>query len=99
MTLPEKYDKMVTGIVSGLLLPFLIGTVIFISSSKGSSLHSYLSHIVKSDIITHSITLCVFPNVFAFLLFNHFDMLKASQGVLGMTIVWAVVVFGIKFLA
>ena len=98
MTLPEKYDKMATGIISGLLLPFLIGFVIFLSSSKGSSLHSYLLHIVKSDIITHSITLCVFPNVFAFLIFNHFDMLRASRGVLGMTIVWAAVVFGVKFL-
>ena len=99
MTIPEKYDKMATGLISGFLLPFLIAFVIFFTSSKGSSLHSYISHIIKSDIITHSITLCVFPNVFAFLLFNHFDMLKASRGVLGITIMWAAVVFGIKFIA
>jgi hypothetical protein len=98
MTLPEKYDKLETGVISGLFLPIIIGFLIFLFSSKGSSLHSYLIKIAESDIITHSITLCVFPNVFAFLLFNRYDMLRASQGVLAMTIIWAAVVFGVKFL-
>jgi hypothetical protein len=54
---------------------------------------------VNADIITHSISLCVFPNLLIFMLFNRFDMLKATRGVLAMTIVWAVIVFGVKFLA
>ena len=98
MTLAEKYDKMSTGIISGLLLPFLVGLTVFIFSASKYSLHSYIARIIYSDITTHAITLCVFPNVFLFLLFNQFDMLRASRGVLGMTIFWAVVVFGIKFL-
>jgi hypothetical protein len=98
MTFSEKYDKVLTGLISGLVLPFIFGFIIYIFSPGHNTLHSYLARIADSDIITHSITLCVFPNIFIFLIFNRFDMLRASRGVLAMTIVWAVIVFGIKFL-
>jgi hypothetical protein len=94
----ERYDKVLTGIISGLVFPFIIGAIIFIFTSGHQSLHTYLARIVNSDIVTHSITLCVFPNILIFMIFNRFDMLKATRGVLAMTIVWAVIVFGVKFL-
>ncbi|MCX6327396.1 MAG: hypothetical protein NT144_12215 [Bacteroidia bacterium] len=98
MTFSEKYDKVLTGLISGLVFPFIIGLIIYIFSSGTNSLHSYLARIVESNIITQSITLCVFPNIFIFLIFNRFDMLRASRGVLAITIFWAVIVFGVKFL-
>ncbi len=98
MTLPEKYDKLLTGLIGGIVFPFAVGIVIFLFTSGHMSLESYLSRIVSSDIITHSITLCVFPNIFIFLIFNRLDMLRASRGILAVTIVWAIIVFGIKFL-
>jgi len=98
MTIPERYDKMITGIVSGLVFPFIIGLVVFLFTSKGQPLHFYLFRIATTKIITQAITLCVFPNVIIFLIFNRFDMLRATRGVLAMTIVWAVAVFVVKFL-
>lgn len=98
MTLPEKYDKMSTGIISGFLLPVIITLMIFLFSKGNPSLQVWISKILVANIVTHIITLSVFPNVLIFLLFNHFDMLKASRGVLSMTIIWAVVVFGVYFL-
>ena len=98
MTLAEKYDKMATGIISGLLLPVIISAIIFLFAKGNPSLQSWLSRIVEANIVTHIISLCVFPNVLIFLLFNHFDMLRASRGVLGITIVWAILVFGVKIL-
>ena len=99
MTFSEKYDKVLSGLVSGLIFPLIIGLIIYIFSHGHNTLHSYLTRIADSNIITHSITLCVFPNVFIFLIFNRFDMLRASRGVLAITIFWAVIVFGVKFLA
>jgi hypothetical protein len=98
MTIPEKYDKLITGLLSGLLLPFIIAVIVFLFAKGDPGLISWLSTIVKADIVTHVITLCVFPNVLLFLFFNYFDMLKASKGILGITIAWAVIVFGVKFL-
>lgn len=98
MTSSEKYDRVITGLISGFILPFIIGITIYIFSAGNMSLGAYLMRLKESDIITHSITLCVFPNIFIFLIFNRFDMLRATRGVLAITIVWAVIVFAVKFL-
>ena len=99
MTVPEKFDKVITGLVSGLIFPLIVGLLIFLFSSGGMTLASYLARIAETNIITHSITLCVFPNIFIFLIFNRFDMLRAARGMLAITIVWAAIVFAVKFLA
>jgi len=99
MTVPEKFDKVITGVVSGLIFPLILGLLIFLFSSGGMTLASYLARIAETNIITHSITLCVFPNIFIFLIFNRFDMLRAARGMLAITIVWAAIVFAVKFLA
>jgi hypothetical protein len=98
MTLPLKFNKLIIGIISGLVLPFITATIIFLFARGDPNLQTWLKKIVEADILTHIITLCVFPNIFIFLLFNYFDMLKASKGVLAITIVWAVLVFAVKFL-
>jgi hypothetical protein len=98
MTLPGKFDKLITGFISGLVLPFITVTIIFLFAKGDPDLQTWFKKIAAADIITHIITLSVFPNIFIFLLFNHFDMMKASKGVLGITIAWAVVVFAVKFL-
>ncbi len=99
MTIPEKFDRVITGLLSGVIFPVFVGVVIFLFSSVSMSLSAYLTRIAETKIITHSITLCVFPNIFIFLIFNRFDMLRAAKGMLAITIVWAVIVFAVKFLA
>lgn len=96
MTIAEKYDKTFTGAVSGLLLPLLVGFFIYLFSADGLSLGGYLKKISETNIITHAISLCVFPNVVIFMIYNRFDMLKACRGVLAVTIMWAIVVFLVK---
>jgi hypothetical protein len=98
MTIWERYDKFITGMTGGILLPFVTGAVVYLVTAHGMSLTAYLNRITETGIITHSITLCVFPNIFIFLFFNRFDMLRAARGTLAVTIVWAIMVFGVKFL-
>jgi hypothetical protein len=99
MTIPEKFDRIITGLVSGVIFPIAVGLGIFLFSSGGMSLGLYLARLAETNIVTHAITLCVFPNIFIFLIFNRFDMLRASRGILAITIVWAIIVFAVKFLA
>jgi hypothetical protein len=98
MKFSEKFDKQIVGLISGLLLPFVVGLTIYAFSSGHQSISAYLTRIADKDIITHAISLCVFPNIVIFFIFNQADMLKATRGVLAMTIVWAVIVFGVKIL-
>jgi hypothetical protein len=98
MKFSEKFDKVYIGVISGLVFPIIVGLIIYTLSSGHQSIASYLHRISNSDIITHAISLCVFPNIIIFFLYNQFDMLRATKGVLAMTIVWAVIVFGVKLL-
>jgi amino acid permease len=99
MTRTEKYDKIHIGVLSGFLAPLIIGLLVYLFSTGNRSLTEYIQRIVHAEIITHIISLCVFPNIFLFLIFNRLDMLRATRGVLGITIFWAVIVFAVKFLA
>jgi len=98
MKFAEKYDKITVGLISGFVLPLVVGLAIFIFTAHGKSMGEYLGRIKEAKIITHAITLCVFPNIAVFFLFNRFDMLRALRGVLAATIVWAVAVFIVKVL-
>jgi hypothetical protein len=98
MKFTEKYDKLSSGLISGLLLPVLVGLIIYAFTADGRTIVQYLSRITNANIVTHAITLCVFPNVAIFLIFNRYDMLRAARGVLAMTILWAAAVFIIKFI-
>ena len=92
----EKLDKVAFGVVIGFLLPLLTIVVIY-SFSSGKNIHDYFKRILEADILTHIISLCVLPNLVAFLVFNRLDMLRATRGILGITIFWAAVVFAVKF--
>lgn len=94
----RKYDTVKIGALSGFLLPVLIGLLIYLFSSGDLNIVQYYKKLSGSNIVTHIVSLCVFPNVLIFLLFNWQDMIDAAKGVLGMTIVWAILVFAIKFL-
>jgi hypothetical protein len=98
MKLAEKYDKIITGVVSGAFFPLVVGLIVFAFTSHGRTLGTYLERISQAGIVIHAITLCVFPNVIIFLLFNQLDMLRAAKGVLGMTIVYAIIVFVLKLI-
>jgi hypothetical protein len=96
MKFSEKFDKVSVGVIAGLVFPFLIGLIIFAFSSGHQTIGQYLARLSDSNIVTHAISLCVFPNLLIFFGFNQMDMLKATRGVLAMTIVWAVIVFAVK---
>ncbi len=98
MTWTGKYDKVYLGAVAGFIIPIFIVLVVPLFSTGKRSLVEYFQRIIAADILTHVISLCVFPNIFLFLILNRLDMLHATRGVLGITIFWAVLVFAVKFL-
>lgn len=93
-----KYDKLAVGAAAGFLLPVIISLLFYIFAKGDRTITEYFGRIINADILTHVISLCVFSNLFLFLVFNRLDMLRATRGVLGITIFWALLVFAIKFL-
>jgi hypothetical protein len=92
----ERFNNALTGVISGLLLPVLAFMIFFLLTRHGVSAEQYVRHMKVADNVTEIMSVAVFSNILIFLAFNRLDMLRASKGVLGITIAWAFVVFGIK---
>jgi len=98
MDFREKYNNALTGVISGIVIPVAAFFIFFLLTRHGLTLDLFIRRMIEVDNVTEVMSVSVFANILIFLLFNRFDMLRASRGVLGITIVWAFVVFGIKLL-
>lgn len=98
MAFRQRYNKALTGVISGIIMPVAAFFVFFLLTRNGLNLHLFIRRMAEVDNVTEVMSVSVFANILIFLLFNRFDMLRASKGVLGITIVWAFLVFGIKLL-
>jgi hypothetical protein len=94
----KQFDTPLTGIISGLILPVIAWLLFYLFTSHGLSVVEYYKRTVFLGNVTQIISVSVFANIAIFLIFNKLDMLGAAKGVLGITIIWALLVFGIKFL-
>ena len=98
MRFAKRYDRVITGVISGLIVPLIGFAIFYFVTAKGLSAGQYLKRVEEAGNITQIMSASVFLNIFIFLVYNRLDMLKALRGVLGVTLVWAFVVFGIKLL-
>lgn len=96
MTSSLKYNRIITGVIGGILLPVIAFLVFYHFTDQGLSVINYLKKTAQIGNLTQILSVCVFSNIIIFLVFNRFDMLNASKGVLGITIIWALAIFGIK---
>jgi len=96
MSFSERFNNVITGVISGIIIPVIAFLVFYLFTSQGLSLIQYIEKCLEVGNLTQIISVCVFINITIFLLFNHLDMLRASKGVLGITIIWALFVFAIK---
>lgn len=98
MSRNQLKNHFLTGFLAGLLLPLIVFVVIYLFSGDGLSLKEYILDIARRNVLTHIISLSVLSNLVIFLLFNRFDKLKSSRGVVGITLLWALTVLAIKLL-
>lgn len=98
MSFAKRYDTVITGVIFGIIVPLIGFAIFYFVMAKGLSPVQYLRKVEVAGNITQIMSASVFLNIVIFLVFNRLDMLRALRGVLGVTIVWAFVVFGIKLL-
>lgn len=92
----EKYNTVITGAVTGFIVPVIAMLLFSLWKSGSMTIAEFYGQLLRVGAFTNALSVSVFLNVFFFLLFNRFDMLRASKGVLGLTILWAVAVFILK---
>jgi hypothetical protein len=96
MRFRQRFNNAISGVVAGLALPVMAFLVFFLLTHHGLSVADYFRKVEGAGNISEIMSVSVFSNIIIFLVFNRLDMLRASRGVLGITIVWAFAVFAIK---
>ena len=88
----NKYDSTGIGLLVGLLLPLLIFFAVFYFGEKGVSFSNYVKNLWYLQALVKLGSLCVFANSAVFMGFIKLKYDKAARGVLGATLLYAVVV-------
>lgn len=88
----KKLDKVGGGLLTGLLLPFVIFVGIYLVRDSSLRFSDYLKSLWMIHVLLKIGSLCVLANVAAFWGFLHLKYERAARGVLGATILWAFVV-------
>lgn len=96
MQLRQKLNNPLVGVAGGIVLPLIAALVFYLTTSKGLSVEHYIDRCREAGNVTQIMSVAVFTNIIIFLIFNRLDMLRASKGVLGITIIWALIVFSLK---
>lgn len=96
MKFRQKFNHALTGVAAGLIIPVLGFLVFFLLTRHGLPLADYIRKLKELGNFSEILSVSVFANIVIFLVFNRFDMLRASRGVLGITIIWAFTVFALK---
>ncbi len=96
MRFTQKFNNAVSGVVAGIVVPLIAFLIFYLLTNHGLSIFDYFKKVEDAGNISEIMSVSVFANIIIFLVFNRFDMLRASKGVLGITIIWAFAVFGIK---
>jgi hypothetical protein len=97
--MPERFNKIWIGLVPGLLLPivtfFGYYLVVF---REDHSLAFFVKGLIIMDLYTSVLAILVLPNLLLFFVFIWTNKLYSARGVLMATIIYAFIVFGLKFL-
>ena len=80
------------GLLAGLLLPISIFFVVYLAKDYQGSFVTYIESMWRMQALVKLGSLCVFANVGVFWLFLNKKYEKAARGVLGATILYALLV-------
>ncbi|WP_319501203.1 hypothetical protein [uncultured Draconibacterium sp.] len=88
----SKYDKVGVGVLTGLVLPLIIFFIVYMVGENDMLFFDYIAGMRRMQALVKIGSLCVFTNVGAFWIFLKLKYEKAARGVLGATILYALLV-------
>ena len=94
----KKFDTLVTGIISGLVLPVIVYFILYYAKIQDVRFTVFSHHLVIANIIPVIISHCILPNFLLFFAFNGLNWMQASKGILGITVVLTIAIFAIKLI-
>ncbi|MFV0555243.1 MAG: hypothetical protein ACK5LR_11150 [Mangrovibacterium sp.] len=94
----NKRDKLTVGLLIGLLVPFFVFIIVYLSSGSDVNLQDYVITLWRINGLLPVLSISVLPNLFFFTLFNRLKYEFAMRGVMMATIAYALVMMVSKLL-
>lgn len=85
----NPFNSVGAGVLTGFLLPVMVFFVVYLFDENDISFSQYLNGLWHLQALFKLISLCVFTNLLLFMGFIRLKFDRAAQGVLGATILYA----------
>lgn len=92
------YNRLLTGFVLGLFVPVVCVLLFYLVKHPAKSFYDFLVLVTQMNVMSPILSLCALPNLGIFYLFINREWWYSSRGVLLATLLWAVLVFTVKFM-
>ena len=88
----KRFDSSFTGFAAGFILPALIFTVVYFVRENGITPAEYVRSLARLHALVKLGSLCVFANLLLFMAFIRLRYERAARGVLGATLIYALII-------
>lgn len=95
---PTGINKFWLGFFIGLGFPMIFFLIYFLFRFKDLTITQYYQLLLHTGKIVHVVSLAVFPNLIPFMFFVRTSRFKSGRGIMAITIIYALLIFALKFL-
>ncbi len=92
------YNRLVTGLVLGIFLPTICTMLFYLIQHPAKSFYDFLILVTEMNVMSPILSLCALPNLGIFYIFLNKEWWYSARGVLLATLLWALLVFTVKFM-
>ncbi len=89
-------DNMLFGLILGTVLPFVSFFTYYKVKFDGMGYYHFMRHLELANIFDSVLSGCIIANIISFFLLLWRKKERGAQGVLGATIIWAVIIVVLK---
>jgi hypothetical protein len=91
-----KTNSILTGLITGLILPVITIVVVYFIRTSQKSFHELLQILLGYNVLTQVISLCVLPNLLLFFIYMWTNKLESARGVIFATFIYTFIVLILK---
>jgi hypothetical protein len=94
----KQVYRPITGFFAGFLIPLIIFVAVYFIRETEISFKDYVISLTRLNALIKLGSLCVFANLLVFMGFIRINYDRAARGVLGATIIYAIIILIVKAL-
>jgi hypothetical protein len=98
MTTISKYNRLIVGLIPGIIVPIITLIIFFLFKSGVSNFFDYVHFMIRLGVFSSILSLCPLPNLAVFFFFLNKSYYYSARGVILATFIWVLIVFVYRYL-